>query len=203
MKKLLILISAACLLLPVMAFSAGNPNPTLYLEIYTSSAHCQCAYVPGGPPIPCYLGPDRMQCYVFVHVAKVPNGFLGIPLGIDYTGPAADFLSATACPGFLMGPSTAGMPAAMISSSTGECHTWDHHPLYTRWFDSLGGTDYFDIVASADLGHYKVINCDTEYDENTLIGGRAQWGGVQDITCGEGETAIELTTWGKIKGLYR
>ena len=116
MKKLLLLLCAACLLVPAMSFADGNPAPTLYLEIYTSSGHCVCSYVPGGDPIPCYLGPDRFQAYVFVHIAKVPNGFLGIPLGIAYTGNIADFLSATACPGFLMGPSTAGMPMAMISS---------------------------------------------------------------------------------------
>ncbi|KPJ60584.1 MAG: hypothetical protein AMJ46_06220 [Latescibacteria bacterium DG_63] len=54
---------------------------------------------------------------------------------------------------------------------------------------------WFDIVPSADLGHYKVINCDNEYDTGTVIGGNAQWGSEP--------STIEMTTWGRIKSLYR
>jgi hypothetical protein len=203
MKKLLILISAACLLVPAMVFAAGNPNPTLYLEIYNSPTDkCYCTYVPGGPPLTCWNG-IKTQCFVFLHVGKVPNGFLGTPHGIAYTGDPFDYLSTTACPGFLKGPSTAGEPDAIVVSSTGECHMWDHHSCYTRWMSGTGADSFFDIVANADLGHYKVINCDNLYDEGTVIGGRAEWSDVQSIVCGEDPTTVEETTWGKIKGLYR
>jgi hypothetical protein len=208
MKKLLILISAACLLLPAMAFGAGNANPTLYLEIAADDAMCICI----GPPLQCYrygqssdFSKNPWQpTYVYVHVGKVENGFLGVPFGMVNSGNAV-FASCTACPGFLKGPSTAGEPAAVIVSSTGACHQWMEHPVYCMWQAQadVNVPDIFTLVASADLGHHNVINCDNEYDVGTVLGHGAEWAPQQTLVCGGDPTAVELTTWGAIKGLYR
>ena len=202
MKKLLVFISVVCLLIPAMALSEGNPTPHLYLEIFEEGVdNCICL----GPPVSCFYDgykANYVPCYVYVHIGKVPNGFLGIPFGMTSQNTSV-FLSSTACPGFLKGPSTAGEPAAIIVSSTELCHPWQHHPIYCMWQAKDALKDYFDLTASADLGHNNVINCDNEYDTGTTIAGNAQWIGPQDIVCGDDPTPVELTTWGAIKGLYR
>ena len=119
------------------------------------------------------------------------------------TDGGAMFTSCNACPGFLKGPSTAGEPAAVIVSSTGECHQWQHHPIYCMWLSQDATGEIWTLTASGDLGHYQVINCDNEYDTGTALGHGAEWSSNQSFTCGTGADDIEETTWGKIKGLYR
>jgi hypothetical protein len=146
-------------------------------------------------------------------MGSVPNcddygGYLGLTLGVASSGEPVLFTALFACPGFAVGPSSAGWPAAIVVSSMESCHgRWDH-PLYLVFANNsaLAGATYFDIVDSADsmkdnMNHH-VINCSNEYDANTMIACRAQWGGDQDITCGE-IVAVENTTWGRIKALYR
>ncbi len=203
MKKLLILISAACLLLPALAFGQ-NAAPRLYLEIAANDGMCMCV----GPPLQCYRFGDAsskfawMPSWIYVHVGKVENGFLGVPFGMVNSG-AAIFASCTACPGFLKGPSTAGEPAAVIVSSTGPCYQWQYHPVYCMWQAQDSNADLFTLVASADLGHHNVINCLNQYDTGTTLGHGAEWSANQTLVCGGDPTATELTTWGAIKGLYR
>ncbi|KPJ61663.1 MAG: hypothetical protein AMJ46_00875 [Latescibacteria bacterium DG_63] len=204
MKKLLILISAACLLIPALVFGQ-NANPMLYLEIYDSDAHCICPYVRGGDPLPCYRPLPKAQwmpAYIFIHVAKVENGYLGVPFGMVTSG-GAMFSSCTACPGFLKGPSSAGEPAAVIVSSTALCHPWNDHPIYCMWLSQDGNDETWTLVASADLGHYYVINCLNEYDFGTTLGHGAAWAATNPLVCAGDPTPVEETTWGKIKGLYR
>jgi hypothetical protein len=189
MKKVLVALSFVCLLIPAMSFAAGNANPHVYLEIYADDAHCTCP----GPPLPCYRAlpkADFTPAYIFVHVARVENGFLGIPFGMVTSGGAL-FTACTACPGFLKGP------------STGLCHQWEDHPIYCMWLAQDANPDIWTIVASGDLGHHMVINCDNEYDSGTALGHGAEWSSNQTVACATGGDPVEETTWGRIKGLYR
>jgi len=132
------------------------------------------------------------------------GGYLGLGFGAQISGTGMTFMSWNACPGFLKGPSAAGEPAAMLASSTALCHDWVDHEGYMIWMNLTGTTArYINIIASADLGHAKVINCHNQYDDGTTIGGGVQIGGTQTIICGESPTAVNTTTWGAIKGLYR
>jgi len=233
MKKLLVLISAGCLMVTAPHFAAGNPipvNPREYLEIYTfveepielPSYVCEHALVDPGPPkvwenvpLPCHAAKSPWSfAYVPIHVAHLPSptgypgggGYFGVRYGIVVSGEPVMFIDAEACPGFVMGPSIAGAPAAMQFASLGTCYDWQFHAGYVRWINNSTrtGATYFNIVANADEGDYRVLNCDYVWDETTALGHGAQWGGTKNITCCEdGPTAVELTTWGKIKGLYR
>ncbi len=206
MKILLLLLSLLCLLAPGLSSAAGNVNPHLFLEIYADNAHCICP----GPPLSCYRygsGDDQSKIpwqptWVYIHVGKVENGFLGLPFGMANSGNAT-FASCTACPGFLKGPSTAGEPFAVIVSSTGPCYQWQYHPVYCMWQAQadVNVPDLFMLVPSADLGHHNVINCDNQYDTGTVLGHGAEWSPAQSIVCGN--SPVEETTWGQVKALYR
>ncbi|MFH0778438.1 MAG: hypothetical protein V2A71_07375 [Candidatus Eisenbacteria bacterium] len=233
MKKLLVLISALFLMAPVVAF-AGNANPHLYLEVYNFeedpegglppmpgyicvhtekpclALHCYDVKVPYNfGVVPVHVGKlDLPICETFGLPCKEPvplGGFLGISIGVVRTGEVVTFQTFTSCPGFLTGPSQAGMPAAILTSSTSGCHDWVDHPGYLYYLNmsTRTGATYFDIVASVDTGLFKLINCHNEYDDGTAIGGRGQWGGSQTIICYGFPTTVDETTWGKIKGLYR
>jgi len=204
MKKLLVLICAACFLFPVVAL-AGNAHPTLYLEIWSYSTKPTtlpsyiCVHPHPGyptPPIPCWSAVIGTHVYVAVHIAKldlpicpVPldpsctnkGGFLGLPFGIvEVSDIPLTFMSWNACPGFLKGPSNAGEPAACLASSTSLCHDWTDHLGYL-YYRNIDGTTVADltIVQSADepLGGPWVINCMTTYDQGTNVGGGARLGG--------------------------
>jgi hypothetical protein len=201
MKKVLVAVSFVCLLVPAMVFAQGNANPNIYLEIYADEAHCTCP----GPPLPCYRSDTKAQylpTYIFLHVARVENGYKGLPFGMVTDGNAM-FTACTACPGFQKGPSTAGEPAAVIVSSTGECHQWQQHPVYCMWLSNDAAGEIWTVVSSADLGHYMVINCDNEYDSGTTLGHGAEWSTNQSFACATGGDAVEQTSWGRIKSLYR
>ncbi|KPJ59358.1 MAG: hypothetical protein AMJ46_11520 [Latescibacteria bacterium DG_63] len=212
MKRLLASIVLVLLMIPSLVFADGNANPHLYLEIndFTSDPApvpdyvCTCPVVPPAL-IQCFSGKSAGLAFglVPIHIGKVENGFLGLPFGIATTGGDAIFLAAVACPGFLKGPSTAGEPEAIIISSTQHCHQWRSHVGYLKYLTPNTTATFFDIVPSADLGHYMVINCDNEYDLGTVVGGRAQWGGTQSVSCQGDPTTVHLGTWGKIKGLFR
>jgi hypothetical protein len=90
----------------------------------------------------------------------------------------------------------------MLASSTAICHDWYDHEGYMIWMNLTGTVArYINIIASADLGHAKVINCHNQYDDGTVISGGIQIGGTQTLVCGA--IPVEETTWGKIKGVYR
>ncbi|KPJ59702.1 MAG: hypothetical protein AMJ46_10145 [Latescibacteria bacterium DG_63] len=200
MKRVLVAASLLCLMVPAVSF-AQNANPYLYLEIYADDDHCTCQ----GPPLQCYRALPKTAwtpTYIFVHVARTENGFLGIPFGMVTSG-GAMFSSCTACPGFLKGPSAAGEPAAVIVSSTALCHQWQDHPIYCMWLSQDEDPDIWTLVGSADLGHYMVINCLNEYDFGTTLGHGAEWSSNQSFACATGDDPIDETTWGKIKALYR
>jgi hypothetical protein len=211
MKKLLILVAAACLFVPAMALAVGNANPTLYLEAYNSAADVEPAGVcghtlPFSGLIQCYVAKSNPYCYGFIpiHVGKVENGFLGVAYGLQITGPYQAYLGETGCPGFNRG--AGGAQVSIYFGSTQGCRQWHEHPGYSKVLANTDlGATYFDIINNADVGHHKVVNCDTEYDEGTVVAanGRAQWGGDQTVTCMGDPTDVELTTWSKIKGLYR
>jgi hypothetical protein len=112
-------------------------------------------------------------------------------------------MSWNACPGFLKGPSSAGEPAACLASSTAICHSEHDHEGYLVYLNTGSEPDavYFNIVNSADLGHYKVVACVSHYDEGTTIGGGAQVGGSQSVVCGL--MPVQELTGGSIKALYR
>ena len=234
MRRLLVLISGFCLTVTVPCFVAGNPVivtdwPREYLEVYTfeeepaelPSYVCEHALLaPGSPPayenvpLPCYAPKLPWSiAYVPIHVAHLGSpenpeggGYLGVRYGILVSGEPVTFSAANACPGFVMGPSVAGPPTAMLFLSTLECCDWQFHAGYACWMNNstLTGATYFSIVANADAGDYRVQDCNGVWDEATAIGHGAQWGGTQIITCAvAGPTAVELTTWGKVKAIYR
>lgn len=229
MKKLLTILIAACFcMIPVTVF-AGNAMPYLYLEIYTTDAEFDPLpdYVcvdakPLTGALPCFAVRYPYNfAYMPLHVGALDGpictttgpacesfgGYLGVPFGVQQVAAnLTTFMSWNACPGFLKGPSGAGEPAACLASSFSGCHDWWDHLGYVIYLNmSTKTTDArFNVVASADVAHYKVINCANLYDNNTQIGGGAQWGPTQTIVCPlAGPTSVELTTWGKIKGLYR
>ncbi|UCF78044.1 MAG: hypothetical protein JSW03_07975 [Candidatus Eiseniibacteriota bacterium] len=212
MKALLILVVLSCLIVPALALAQGNASPRLFLEIFDFASMpspvpdsvCNCSLVPPAL-LPCYSAKSSGSAtgLLSVHVGQVENGFLGLPFGVTSSGGNPIFLTVTACAGFLKGPSQAMEPAAIIISSTGPCYQWRKHVGYLRYLAQSTNATYFNIVGNADLGHNWVINCASLYDQNTAVGGNAQWGGVQDVTCYGDPVSVETTTWGKIKGLFR
>jgi len=230
MKTLLGLLAAICFCLVPVVSLAGNAHPTLYLEIYMldydpadSSAAPQylCVHpnVPYEGEIPCYAPKAPYNFGIVpIHVGKLDfpisecwplvcgpgGGYACVTFGISLTGTQCVFAGFTACANFLNGPSNAGNPAAIVVAATTKCHDWTDHPGYARYVSTNDlGASYFDIVNNADEDRVSVINCQAEPDLGTVIGGGAQWGGTKTVVCGMDPTAVETTTWGKIKGLYR
>jgi hypothetical protein len=206
----------------------GNIAPRLLLEVYSFDEAPNpvpeyiCRHTVTGSPqvLPCYAQRIAYYTYCFpLHVAHLSfpicptpgggcvgyGGYLGVGFGVTQTGShPLTFMSWNACAGFLKGPSAAGEPAACLASSTQLCHDVLDHEGYLVYLNASTYTTYsaiFTIVASADLGHYKLINCHSQYDENTIIEGRAQVAPTQTMICSE--VPVEELTWGKIKGLYR
>jgi len=227
MKKLLVLLIAACFCLVPVVSLAGNTHVSLYLEIYMFDAD------PDDPgPAPAYLcvhdpGPlqGELPCYstklpyffaaVPVHVGQldVPTasgwplpagpggGFVGLAYGLTRSGQAITFLGFVTCPEFLQGPGTP--PGAILASATTKCHDWHDHIGYTKYMASSSTVaSFFDITMNTDLGDVEVIDCQANLSPNTVVG-RAQWGGTKSVTCAFDGTPVNETTWGKIKGLYR
>ncbi|KPJ60364.1 MAG: hypothetical protein AMJ46_07285 [Latescibacteria bacterium DG_63] len=177
----------------IQCHDSKSPWSYLYLAVHIDGLDETCPFEPLLPNTGC-------ENY---------GGFLGLTLGVASSGEPVLFTALFPCPGFAAGPSAAGWPAAIVVAGfDDECHDrWDH-PCYLVFFNNsaLTGATYFDIVDNADgmfndMNH-NVINCNFEYDANTVIACRAQWGGDQDITCAE-VVAVEATTWGRIKALYR
>jgi hypothetical protein len=71
-----------------------------------------------------------------------------------------------------------------------------------KWLTTNVVASYFDITTNADDGEIFLMDCQAGH-ESPPVGGRAQWGGTKTITCATGQTAVDLTTLDKIKGLYR
>jgi hypothetical protein len=229
-RWLLILFSASVFALPVCDL-AGNWGPQLALEVYYQADDPTDPEGPGFLTNPCFHPGSRMpvlSCYaprlaynfyiVPIHVDQLAlpicpttgmdcvgyGGYLVLGFGAQISGSGMTFMSWNACPGFLKGPSAAGEPAAMLASSTAICHDWYDHEGYMIWMNLTGTVArYINIVASADLGHYKLINCHNQYDDNTTIAGLVQIGGTQTIVCPWQGDPVEETTWGEIKALYR
>lgn len=231
LRRTLILISTtisaacSCLIFPAAGL-AGNAAPKLYLEVWdfeggvpdpvptdvcihttapTGGIHChdqKLAYHTAAVAL--HVGNlDTPTCPTIGPACATYGGYVGVGFGIVTSGEAVVFLGWTACPGFLAGPSFAGEPAACLATSAWGCREWWEHLGYLTYVNmsTATGATYFDIVASADDATYDVINCANSYDTNTSIGGGAQWGGTQTVTCSS--TPVGETTWGKIKSLFR
>ena len=226
MKKLLVLLALACCsLIPVVAF-AGNVHPNLYLEIYPTDANI-CVHTPHPGPlpgeIPCYLAAKTpfTLAYVPIHIGKLDTdpdkggnlaqgwplpcgpggGYDGVSYGILPTGGVVTALAATACPRF--GSGTSSVPLAVLFAADDACHDWYDHPGYVSFLAMDAVATYFTIVANTDDNAIKVINCQGGLDLGLVVAGGAQWGGTKTIVCGTDPTSVDLTTWGKIKGLFR
>jgi hypothetical protein len=67
-----------------------------------------------------------------------------------------------------------GLRAITVISTTG-CRTWYDHPWYLVYINARKKTTaaYFNVVANADVGRFKVINCAGQFDEATsfAVGG--------------------------------
>jgi hypothetical protein len=223
MKKLMIILATACICLFAVPSMAGNthPGPYFYLEVYTGDTDVAppvaCVHtVPLVGEIPCWAPKNHAYAYGFVplHIGKLDEpiaqgwpvpiptggGYAGVTYGVAQSGSFVIFLSFVACPGFNQGPGTA--PGAIVAGAFTMCHDWMDHPGYCKYLCPDVAATYFDITNNSDEGKYASINCQVAYDVTT-IGGRAQWGGTKDVTCAMDPTAVEQTTWGKIKGLYR
>jgi hypothetical protein len=126
-----------------------------------------------------------------------------VECGVASSGVVCTYLSFAACPGFVVGPSTP--PASIALYATTKCHDWPDHPGYLRYISLSAdtGATYFDIVNNADDAWIKVVNCQCGYDDGTIVGGRAQWGGSKTVNCYSHPIAVESTTWGRIKDMYR
>jgi len=245
MKKLLILIVAACFCLAPAVTLAGNLDPHFYLEIYMEEMDpddpgpppgylCYHTAPPGVPGDPCPAipgGTPELQCFspkapynfgiVPIHVGHLwtpplaegwplpagpGGGWVLVSLGIQRTGIAVTYVGITMCPNFLQGPGTA--PGAILATATTKCHDWCDHPCYVKYMSTTNmGATYFTIIGNLEDGNtIDLINCQAISERPILtgIGNQAQWGGTKTLTCPQfGWTAVDLTTWGAIKGLYR
>jgi hypothetical protein len=212
MKRVSILLAFGYLANPALAFAAGNTMPRLYLTVYSNTVDeapatsCIARSSPTyGDFLDCYAakpGPGSFG-FLSVHAGRLDNGFTGIPFGIQASGSAVTFLEFVPCPGFTVVLSQAGMPSAILATSTVGCRQAREAVGYLTYLCSSVWATHFTIVANADLGHYKVINCDYTFDEGTVNSGYAQWGGTQTVVCPYLWVPVEATTWGKVKGLYR
>jgi len=206
---------AACCLSPAPGLAAGNINPVLVLMLYDSATDNPpadiCYFPPGNPPydheatLHCYDVKSAVGSYGFlsVHVGNAENGFLGLPFGIEAVAQSVTFLEFAPCPGFMLVLSEAGMPSAILVSSTTGCRQSREAVGYLKYVCSGTSATYFHIGPHADLGHNKAINCDLLYDEGTTAGMGAQWGGTQTQLCEYVWLGAEATTWGGVKSLFR
>jgi hypothetical protein len=230
MTRLLSLVICACALAVPMCSPAGNMAPRLWLEVYYQADDPTDPEGPGYLADPCrhpLSAPPAMPCYaprlpynfyvIPIHVGNLDapicatvgsgcaayGGIVGVGFGAALTGGTGlTFMSWNACPGFIKGPSVSGEPSSMLASSTELCRDWFEHEGYMLWINDTGTSARFiNIVASADLGHYRVINCSNTYDDGTTVGGGVQIGGTQ-VNCG-GWGPVEEMNWGAIKALYR
>jgi hypothetical protein len=132
------------------------------------------------------------------------GGWVTLSCGVARTGATANFLGLGICPNFLQGPGVP--PAAVLYTATTQCHDWYDHGGYMKYMATTNVTaTYFDITTNADDDILLLKDCQGGNDIPPVlgIGGRAQWGGAKSVTCAAGYTTTDLTTWGKIKGLYR
>jgi len=226
MRRITMLVVAASLVAPV-AVLAGNAQPRLYLEVYgwfeepDPMPAYVCVHPVSDRPTPslaCYtLKPPYTWAAIPIHVGKLDypicptigpecvnlGGFRGVSLGVKISGEFVNFMDFHPCPGFLAGP--CDPPAAILCSSAFSCRDWWDHPCYLSYLNMSvrSGATYFDVVGSSTDGQSLVINCSSQYDYGTIVGGRAQWGGAKTITCEGGPTDVERTTWGMVKSLFR
>jgi len=212
MRRVSILLALGYLASSALAFAAGNTEPRLVLTIYSNT-------VDEAPATSCIARSsprydDILDCYaakpvpgsfgfLSVHAGRLDNGFTGIPFGIQASGSAVTFLEFVPCPGFTVVLSQAGMPSAILATSTVGCRQAREAVGYLKYTCQYSSATFFTIVANADLGHYKVINCDYTFDEWTVNNALAQWGGTQTVVCPYLWVPVEATTWGKVKSLYR
>jgi hypothetical protein len=127
-----------------------------------------------------------------------------VSCGISTTGASLIFISFTPCPGFLQGPGDA--PDAILINSTTKCRDWTDHPGYAKYMAkySLSPT-YFAIVGNVeDANTIDLVNCQAITEQGIVTaGGGAQWGGAKAISCYSRPIAIESSSWGQIKLLFR
>ena len=235
MKGLSILALLLCLALPAPAL-AGNSQPALYLEAYNSAdiptspaPSYVCSHGEQMGTLHCYdVKAPRSFLYLVVHVDKLDatcpydpgpacaayGGYRALSFGMQTSGEPAVFTCVFPCPGFMMGPSVAGWPAAILLCTVGSdpgygCRDrWDN-PCYLGFFNNSDGTGatHFDVVPSADeepgVGYSRtLINCAHQFDPGTTVGCNAQWGGEQATSC-LALVPVKATTWGHIKQMYR
>ncbi|KPJ60583.1 MAG: hypothetical protein AMJ46_06215 [Latescibacteria bacterium DG_63] len=90
-QMLLISVYLCCLTVPALGLAAGNANPHIYLEIFDFGSSepdpvpeyvCTCSYPVDPFPDFAEKTPGASLGYVAVHIAKVENGFLGLPFGM-------------------------------------------------------------------------------------------------------------------------
>jgi len=228
----MLLVAAFFCLAPVLAFADGNTAPRLYLEVYQYNfdpddpgpppaeicTH-QVKPIPIGQELQCFVDKAAFNFGIVpVHVGHLDEpiatswplpagpggGYVGLAYGLVRTGVAATFVGYVPCAGFLQGPSSAGVPAAIVVSATTACHDWWDHTGYCKFLSTSNlGATFFDIVANADLLDVEVINCQANLDLGLVVAGGAQWGGPKSYQCGVSPDAVNVTTWGKIKGLYQ
>jgi len=132
------------------------------------------------------------------------GGWVTLSIGIVRTGAPVTVMGLGVCPNFLQGPGT--VPAAILFTATTACHDWYDHGAYMKYMaTSNTAASFFDITTNADDGILLLKNCQAidEIPPQLVIGGRAQWGGTKSVICALDPTSVDLTTWGKIKGLYR
>jgi hypothetical protein len=208
MKKLLILIAVACLMIPVMA-TAQDP-PHVYLEIYQQAPEtppppeaCVCPG-PGVEGLQCWHAKTQYNhAFVPIHIGKMP--FKGIDFGYQVTGEGVMSLTCLACsPDFQL--STIQPEVELYIGSTVGCMPWWRHPGFLRAFAfTAAAKSTFDLLPPASTPPVTAINvndCDGGRNDATYVHG-AEWGGTKSLTCGDAPTNVELTTWGAIKDLFR
>ena len=206
----------------MMEEDPDDPGPVPSYLCFHGTPEGVCpGIVPGTPELHCY---DVKVPYAFgiipIHVGNLwtpplaqgwplpagpGGGWVLVSLGIQKSGGAANYVGITMCPNFLQGPGTA--PYAILATATTRCHDWCDHACYVKYMATSSMTQTnFAIIGNIEDGNtLDLINCQAISERPILTAGHgAQWGGTKTIQCANfGPTAVDLTTWGAIKGLYR
>jgi hypothetical protein len=131
----------------------------------------------------------------------VEDGFLGLGFTIQKSGASASVIEFVSCPGFFAYvPYFPRLDDINMISVSG-CRQWWEHAGYVRFTTTNTDATYFWIQSPPDRLCDAVL-CDTTVVD-AIPGGDAQWGGVPRINCVYTWDNVELTTWSKIKTLFR
>jgi hypothetical protein len=194
--------------------AVAKASPGLVLTIHSGSA----TDVPAAPCLSASESPlDRIRCYdekltrgnhgyVVVNVCGMEDGFTGLSFGIEASGASVSLVDFIPCPDFMVGPSLAGIPDAVLVLSAAGCRDSKETIGYFKYLCSDTDATYFNVIPNSDLGHCSIMNCRGKYEETLVINhpeNGAQWGGEQTLSCSFAWSCLDTGFWARIFTLVR